>query len=209
MRRWLVALASALAALVGCARFDRDPAAGRLEVRWTGSDSGAFAAPAEARWCAERRRLELRAIRGDTGVGLAVFPKDSLAPGSYRVVQPTRFDTTPPRAGVAVRWFGRIAIRGFQGISGTVALDSASRGLVSGRVDTRARSVTDTTKLNVAGTFRGVPVRPAPPGCGDSAAAVSRDSAARDTAAPASAARDRARRRPAARRPAARDTGVD
>ena len=143
----------------------------RLEAEWTGADSGTFAAPATAEWCDTLNLLEIRGVHGDTGVGLAIYPGERVQGGTFPVVRPGPGDSVRPSARVAVRWFGELAIRGFQGDSGAVVLTRNRDGTVGGRIDATARSVTDTGRLTVRGRFHGLPVRPASRGCvaGDSA----------------------------------------
>ena len=82
---------------VGCGNSETSGTpTGYMEARWTGADTGVVSAPAIAEWCEERRLLEIRAVRGDTGVALAVFPSVIVSADSYRVVAPT--DSTAPSA---------------------------------------------------------------------------------------------------------------
>jgi hypothetical protein len=67
-----------------------------LEARWVGSDSGKIVAPAVAEWCDSLRLLEVRAVHGDTGIALVLYPADSVTSGPYRVVPPERGDSTRP-----------------------------------------------------------------------------------------------------------------
>jgi hypothetical protein len=138
---------------------------GRLEVEWTGSDPGKIAGPATAEWCAGRRLLEIRAVQGDTGIALALYPAETLAAGRYPVVDPIRAESVPPAAGVALRWLTKTAVQGLQGDSGVVQLERSGPGQVSGRVSARARSVVDTLRVTVRGTFRDLNVGPESRGC--------------------------------------------
>ena len=95
---------------------------GTLEAQWVGSDTGKLVAPAVAEWCGSLRVLELRAVRGDTGIALALYPADSVTAGHYPPVQPERGDSTRPSSAVAIRWFAETSIRGFHGDSGSVSL---------------------------------------------------------------------------------------
>jgi hypothetical protein len=142
-----------------------DTAGGTLEAQWVGSDTGKLVAPAVAEWCDSLRVLELRAVRGDTGIALALYPADSLAAGDYPAVPPERGDSTRPSAAVAMRWFAETSIRGFRGDSGSVSLAATGPGVGAGSFAARLRSATEGSRLNVTGSFRGVTVRPAPPEC--------------------------------------------
>jgi hypothetical protein len=73
-------LSAAILTLAACRT---EPSAAELTV--AGSVEGAATLPAEAIWCAGRGVLQLFAVRGDSGVGIAVLA-DSLASGLYPVV---------------------------------------------------------------------------------------------------------------------------
>jgi len=134
--------------------------AGHLETKWSGPDGGKISAPASAEWCAARRLLEIRAIQGDTGVALALYPKDTIVAGRYRVTAPAKAESLPPAAGVALRWFTQNAVKGFQGDTGTVFLDRSPNGDLGGSVLASALSVSDTQRVTLKGTFEGLTVRP-------------------------------------------------
>jgi hypothetical protein len=139
--------------------------AGRLEVSWDGSPDGALSAPAAADWCGRRQVLEIRALKGDTGVALALYPGKALTPGAYPVVDPARAESIPPAAGVAVRWLAKNLVQGFRSDSGRVTLERSGPGRFSGRVMARARSVVDTQRITLEGTFRDLVVRRDTVGC--------------------------------------------
>jgi hypothetical protein len=166
VKRSVTALAIVLVGLPGC---NRAPAsrggAGQIDVRWTGSERGRLSGRATAEWCSILRLLEIRAVRGDTGIALAIYPADTITPGEYRVLDPAKAESVPPAAGIALRWATQIAIKGFQGESGSVVLDRSTSGELSGRVTAGARSVTDTGRLEVTGTFRDLAVRASTRGC--------------------------------------------
>lgn len=150
----------------GCRQAPSDgPAEGHLDVGWEGRDPGRISGSAAAGWCALRRVLEIHTVQGDTGIALALYPGKSLVPGVYRVMDPVKAESVPPAAAIAVRWLGKTVIQGFQGDSGRVDLERSSSGLLSGRVSARARSVVDTQRIVLTGTFRGVLVRPDSLGC--------------------------------------------
>jgi hypothetical protein len=143
---------------------DSDKAA-YLDVRWTGADPGKISGPATAVWCSPRRLLEIRAVQGDTGIALALYPGETIAAGTYRVVDPARAESLPPAAGVALRWLTRATVQGFQADSGVVDLERSAAGVLSGGVRIRARSVVDTQKISVTGTFGGLTARSEARGC--------------------------------------------
>jgi hypothetical protein len=138
---------------------------GHLEVQWEGSSKGQLSGLATASWCELRRVLAIRTVRGDTGIALALYPEKALTPGAYKVVAPARAESIPPAAAVAVRWPTKSVIQGFQGDSGRVILQRTSSGRVSGRVSSRARSVVDTQRIVMMGTFRDLLVQPDSLGC--------------------------------------------
>jgi hypothetical protein len=159
-------LGIAVCLLSGCRRdFGRSSGSGHLDARWTGKEEGRISAPATAEWCAIRKLLEIRAIQGDTGLALALYPADTIVAGEYRVVDPPKAESLPRAAGVALRWMTQNAIRGFQGESGAVVLERSRSGTISGRVAARARSATDTMRVDISGTFRDLTVRPHARGC--------------------------------------------
>jgi hypothetical protein len=141
------------------------PDAGHLQAEWSGADTGDMSGSATAEWCDQQRLLEIRAIRGDTGLALAVYPGVILSADSYPVVAPSGSDSTVPSARVALRWFGATAVNGFQGDSGAVVVDRTDSGRVSGTLEARASSVTNSDRIYVTGTFRNLTVVDATRGC--------------------------------------------
>jgi hypothetical protein len=139
--------------------------AGRLDASWTGSDSGRIAAPAAAEWCEDSLFLMIRAVQGDTGLGLALRFLDSITPDSYQVMEPSRADSSPPSASVALRLFAQTTVDGFQGDSGAVILKRAGGGPLSGSVSARARSVLNGKQIRLSGRFDRVAVIPQVRGC--------------------------------------------
>jgi hypothetical protein len=134
-----------------------------------------MAAPMTAEWCAERRMLEIRGIAGDTGLAVVLYPVDTVDADTYRVVQPEGADTLAPAAAIALRLFSTSAIQGYQGDSGTVALDYEKNGELSGVIHTRARSVVNGQLLTLTGKVRDLTVVPQKRGCGPTESADSAD----------------------------------
>ena len=166
MRGIRLGLVSVVSLMAACGKWDSQVVqAGQLEARWTGADSGKIYAPAAAEWCADRLLLEIRAIQGDTGLALALYAVDSIAADSYRVVEPTRGDSAPPSARVALRLFAPTAIKGYQGDSGKVILERSRSGQLSGNLAARARSVSNGEQIRLSGRFEGVAVMPQERGC--------------------------------------------
>jgi hypothetical protein len=144
---------------------ERSHSVGHLEVRWDGHNSGNISGVATAGWCALRRVLEIRAIQGDTGIALALYPGETIGPGEYRVVDRARPESVPPAARIALRWLTSNTVQGFQADSGRVDLERSSFGQLSGSVRARARSVIDTQRISLTGTFRDLTVLPDSLGC--------------------------------------------
>jgi hypothetical protein len=137
----------------------------RLEARWTGADTAAFGAPATAEWCDSLNLLEILAFAGDTGIEIALYPRDSVAPGTYPVRPPAAADSLPPSAAVGLRWFAQTAVQGFQGDSGQVSLTRAPDGALSGRFRATARAASGNGRLTITGSFDDLRQRPATSGC--------------------------------------------
>ena len=161
-------LAAGLAGALACASDEPpDSSAGSLRVEWTGADTGMLSAPAVAEWCDSLALLEIRAIHGDTGIALVIYPSDSAAdsvrPGTYTVVPPKRAARARPASAIAMRWFAETSIRGFSGDSGTVVLEAAAAG--AGRLSAHLRSPSEGGRLLLTGSFKGLTVTPAPAGC--------------------------------------------
>jgi hypothetical protein len=151
--------------LLGCANVDRGQKPARIEVHWSGSERGNMGVNATAEWCAALRLLEIQAVAGDSGVALAIYPSDSLVAGRYGVVAPARADSVRPAAALALRWRGPTSVKGFQSDTGSVVLRRTASGVLSGTLITRARSVVDTGRVDVSGSFENLQVRPASRGC--------------------------------------------
>jgi hypothetical protein len=152
----------------------------RLEVQWNGSTGGRIGGAAVAGWCAERRVLQISLVQGDTGLALALYPDRALRDGVYPVVDPIRAESMAPAAGVAVRWLTRTTVQGFQGDSGRVSLERGATGRLSGQVHARARSVVDTQRIRLSGTFRDLIVVQDTLGC-DPADTTDEDAGFEDT----------------------------
>jgi hypothetical protein len=131
-------------------------AAGRLSANWIGADTGKLNGPARAGWCDDDHRLELTAVQGDAGVGLALYPVADLRPGTYAASLPAA-DSTPHRPGVtgAARWFTDKAIAAYQSDSGALEL-SVSRGTLAGTFDFHMHALDGTDTVRLSGRFSGV-----------------------------------------------------
>ena len=142
---------------LGCR--EHDPTGpGRIAVSWTGADSGELRAPALARWCGNDSLIEITGATGDSGVALAMLPRDTtLAPGDFPVGMPLPARTRPS-ARVALRWVGESLTEGYYSLNGRVTIDSGSS--LSGSVQATLRSVNDGEEISLNGTFTQVRVQP-------------------------------------------------
>ena len=96
---------------------------------------------------------------------MAIYPAETLNAGVYRVVDPVRAESLPPAAAVALRWLTPKVVQGFRGESGTVRLQRSKIGQVSGEVKARARSVVDTQRVTITGSFHDLILQLQPPSC--------------------------------------------
>jgi hypothetical protein len=166
VRRSGRALALGLSLLAACdARESQQSQAGRLEAQWSGADSGKISGQATAEWCADRLWLEIRAIRGDTGLAMALYPVDSIVSDSYPVVAPTRADSVRPAASMALRLFSPTAVKGYRGDSGAVLLVTSGSGQISGRLRGSALATSSADRVRISGKFERVAVVPQERGC--------------------------------------------
>jgi hypothetical protein len=129
---------------------------GDLSASWIGSDTASFSAPATALWCARERYLELSSVEVDTGVGLVLYPVDSLGSGDYPVFNPGGGTSPRPGAAVAARWFTQTLIKGYQSDSGRVHLVVSPAGRFSGSIAARLHNGQGSGVIRLKGEFTGV-----------------------------------------------------
>ena len=159
-------LVACLGVALACAKPDAGTRSGpRLTVRWTGADTAAFGASATAERCDTLHLIEIRAISGDTGLGLALYDSGTVRPGSYPIRLPGGADRVAPAAALALRWFSKTAVQGYQGDSGNVTLRRAANGDLSGTFTAKARSINSSARLSLTGSFDGLRIKPAALGC--------------------------------------------
>ena len=127
----------------------------RLALDWTGADTGRLEAPATARWCPADTTLEIAGVEADSGVAVAIFPPDSIAPGVYPVGAPGQV-MARPRAGIALRRFGENLVLGYYSLSGTVTVDSGAP--LHGSLQATLKGVNSGDQVNVSGSFNGLAV---------------------------------------------------
>ncbi|MEP7327249.1 MAG: hypothetical protein ABI836_14960 [Gemmatimonadota bacterium] len=146
--------------LAGCGK--KSGGAGRLDMGWTGADTGRLAMPATAHWCPADTVLVLQGIEADSGAAIAIFPADSVTPGVYPVGAPGQ-GLARPRAGVALRRFGVNLVLGYYSLSGAVTVDSGSP--LHGSFEATLKGVNTGEQVNVTGGFRGLVAAPGGPTC--------------------------------------------
>lgn len=141
--------------------------AGQLEARWTDSASSVqLIAPARAFWCAADTVLMISAVRNDSAVGLALYPKDSLRVATHPVSPSKVFFPWRPQASAALRVLGLADIKGYESTWGQVAVTEAGAQRVSGTFDLHVQRTAGGDSLHLVGGFSTVAVEPAPRPCG-------------------------------------------
>ena len=143
--------------LTACHGSAAGPSAGQLHAKWAGSDSGKLIATARATWCAPGRLLEVIGVDSDAGMGLAIYPSDSVSDGEYPVMDPRLDSLQRPRSAVGMRWFTETQIKGYQGDSGWIMLTRHDR-MLEGGLEVRLHAVSTPETIRVMATFRGVPL---------------------------------------------------
>jgi hypothetical protein len=138
---------------------------GRLEVEWTGADTGQLQLPALARWCRNDSLVVITGASGDSGVALAVLPEDTaVTSGVFQVGLPLAVFSRPA-ARVALRWPGEALTEGYYGLSGTITIDSGSA--LSGSLQATLKSVNDGREISMSGVFRELRIQEgSPESCG-------------------------------------------
>lgn len=154
MRRLLVPVACAL--VLAC-RGEGAAGPGTIDVVWSGADTGQLLVAASAYWCAGDSVVEISGAAGDSGVALAVLPRDTLSPGVFPVGMPLPARTRPG-ARIAVRWPGETLVEGYYSLSGTVTVDPGTD--LNGSLEAVLRSVVNGGEISLSGTFRELKVQP-------------------------------------------------
>jgi hypothetical protein len=123
---------------------------GRIDVAWTGADTGRFEVPASAEWCAGDSLVMISGESGDSGFAAALLTRDSLTRGVYPIGEPV---AARPRPGsrVALRWAGETLIEGYHGMSGVLTVEPGEP--LHGKIEATMKSVTDGGQINLTGTF--------------------------------------------------------
>lgn len=110
-------------------------------------------------WCPGPKLAIITGVQGDTGVGLVVYPRDSLVAGTYRVLGPDSARVAAPAAAVALRLMTRNAIEGFQGRSGTLTVAEVRNGRFSGKLQAEIDLVGAVRRLDLRGELDDLPVQ--------------------------------------------------
>jgi hypothetical protein len=135
---------------------------GKLSASWIGSDTGKLTAPPRAVFCREGSRLELLALNGDAGLGLAIYPVSEVAAGAYDGFEPGADSIRRPGVTAAVRWFTEKEVEAYQSDWGSLAL-TRDGPRIAGNFALHMRKVgeaEDSILLN--GRFSGVTPGPCP-----------------------------------------------
>jgi hypothetical protein len=103
--------------------------------------------------------MEIIAIKEDAGVGLVFYPLTDLHPTEFPAFDVGQDSVRRPGAAVAMRWFTDAAIKAYQSDSGTVTLQQVG-DRTAGRFAVHLRQVTGTGRIELQGTFGGVPTLP-------------------------------------------------
>jgi hypothetical protein len=150
--------------LLGCQGSSR--AGGQIMVEWTGNTAGRFAAPLRATWCPATGLIELLAVHGDTGVGSALFLRDSgvVTTGDYPVVLGATHPEPRPGAVSALRWFNNTSITAWEGLRGIIRLERGD-SLLAGTLDLVLQGIEHPDTLHLTGRFEQVPLIRADTGC--------------------------------------------
>ena len=132
----------------------------RVEIEWTGADTGAAVLPATATRCGAGP-VELTAIAGDTGVGIVIHGATPLATGRYPLTGPNEAASSPPAAALAARWPDSTDLHAFRTAEGALELTATDklRGTFTGRAE---RWGGGTGEITISGSIVGVRVGPCP-----------------------------------------------
>jgi hypothetical protein len=165
--------------LTACHGTAAGPSAGRLQAKWAGSDSGKLNAKARATWCPPGRLLEVIGVDSDAGMGLAIYPSDSVSDGEFPVTDPRRDSLSRPRTAVGIRWFTETQIKGYQGDSGGLKLTRRER-VLDGALEAKLHAAGTPETIRVSASFRGVPLVSDSSRCHSDSVTAAADSAPED-----------------------------
>ncbi|HEX5386716.1 MAG TPA: hypothetical protein VFW66_08465 [Gemmatimonadales bacterium] len=168
------AMVAAAGAVVACGARGRGGPGGTVRLNWhaAGSDSasdsasGAMLVPGMATWCEGTRIAVVTAAQGDTGLGIVLHPRDSLAAGTYTISTPEPPSRTDAAgAALAFRLTTAATVNGYRSTAGRLTLTRVRAGRVWGTFTAQARQQAGTGTLTLAGELTGVPMRTGGPAC--------------------------------------------
>ncbi|HEU4647531.1 MAG TPA: hypothetical protein VFS33_00630 [Gemmatimonadales bacterium] len=110
-------------------------------------------------WCPGPKLAIVTGVQGDTGIGLVVYPRDSLVAGTYRVLSPDTARAAAPAAAVALRLMTRNAIEGFQGRSGTLTITEVRDRHFSGKLQAEIEVVGGVRRFDLQGELSDLPIQ--------------------------------------------------
>lgn len=156
MTKGIIASLATVAALLACNGATGSSRGGELTAEWLGSDTGGISGKPSTAWCRSDTMLKLFVTKGEDGVGVAIFPPDSLTPGSYPVFD-VLVDSVRPRPGVTVagRWVDDKTVAAYQSDSGSLDLTREPTGL-AGRFTVRLHGVNSADTVRMTGHFGGI-----------------------------------------------------
>lgn len=137
-----------------------------VAVEWAGVVRGKLVAVAAGTWCQADSLLEISAIRGDSGFGIALIEPDSVRPGQHPVVAPSVPVPWRPMALAALRWVTDTAVKGFEANSGNVVITAVVNREVSGTINVRLKQTDTNDTVRLTGRFTKVPWTSAVGSCG-------------------------------------------
>lgn len=145
----------AVTLLAGCDGDAPTAHSGELTVEWIGADTGGLSARPLAVWCERDNRLKLTAVKGETGVGLLVYPSGALGPGDFPAFDPGLDSAVRPGVAFATRWVSKKAVAAYQSDSGGLEVTRGSTGL-GGTFTVRLRGLNNTDTVRMTGHFGGL-----------------------------------------------------
>jgi hypothetical protein len=138
------------------------PGRGSFSASWVGSDTGKLSGRPIAVFCGDGNRLELMAMQGDAGIGLAVYPAEEITDGNYDGFDPGTDTVRRPGVTAAARWFTEREVAAYQSDWGALKLKRRGNTLSGGFAIHLRKVGADTDTIMVQGKFTGVLPGPCP-----------------------------------------------
>ncbi|HEX6645062.1 MAG TPA: hypothetical protein VF037_10300 [Gemmatimonadales bacterium] len=130
----------------------------RVDLAWTGADTGSAVLPALARRCGAGP-VELTAMSGDTGIGFVIYGPEPLVSGAFPLTGPNEAASSPPAAALAARWLDSTEIFAYRAAEGRLEL-TVGRRLDGTFTAKGARWGAGSGEVTFEGAIHGVPVGP-------------------------------------------------